>query len=70
MNLKIQEKQRPLNITTFKVKNNTALVSEKEIFVAIEEKGSCKNRAERLFKVRQDTTAGKCISKLKISVLP
>lgn len=39
--------------TTFEVKYNPALVSEKEIFEAIEETGSCENPEERPYKVKQ-----------------
>jgi copper chaperone CopZ len=39
--------------TTFEVKYNPALVSEKEIFAAIEETGSCENPEERPYKVKQ-----------------
>lgn len=39
--------------TTFEVKYNSALVTEKEIFAAIENTGSCENPDERLYKIKQ-----------------
>lgn len=39
--------------TTFEVKYNPALVTEKEIFAAIENTGSCENPAERPYKIKQ-----------------
>jgi copper chaperone CopZ len=39
--------------TTFEVKYNPALVTEKEIFAAIENTGSCENPKERPYKVKQ-----------------
>lgn len=39
--------------TTFEVKYNPALVTEKEIFAAIETTGSCENPNERPYKVKQ-----------------
>lgn len=39
--------------TTFEVKYNPALVTEKEIFAAIENTGSCENPDERPYKVKQ-----------------
>jgi len=39
--------------TTFEVKYNSALVTEKEIFAAIENTGSCENPDERPYKIKQ-----------------
>ena len=39
--------------TTFEVKFNPALVTEKEIYTAIEGTGSCENPDERPYKVKQ-----------------
>lgn len=39
--------------TTFEVKYNPALVTEKEIFTAVENTGSCENPDERPYKVKQ-----------------
>jgi copper chaperone CopZ len=39
--------------TTFEVKYNPELVTEKEIFVAIENTGSCENPDERPYKIKQ-----------------
>lgn len=39
--------------TTFEVKYNPALVTEKEVFAAIESTGSCENPNERPYKVKQ-----------------
>lgn len=39
--------------TTFEVKYNPALVTEKEIFAAIENTGSCENPDERPYKIKQ-----------------
>ena len=39
--------------TTFEVKYNPALVTEKEIFAAIEGTGSCENPDERPYKIKQ-----------------
>jgi copper chaperone CopZ len=39
--------------TTFEVKYNPVLVSEKEIYAAIEGTGSCENPDERPYKVKQ-----------------
>ncbi len=39
--------------TTFEVKYNPALVSEKEIFAAIENTGGCENPDERPYKIKQ-----------------
>jgi copper chaperone CopZ len=39
--------------TTFEVKYNPVLVTEKEIFVAIENTGSCENPDERPYKIKQ-----------------
>ena len=39
--------------TTFDVKYNPALVTEKEIFAAIEGTGSCENPDERPYKIKQ-----------------
>lgn len=39
--------------TTFEIKYNPALVTEKEIFAAIENTGSCENPDERPYKIKQ-----------------
>ena len=39
--------------TTFEVKYNPALVTEKEIFSTIENTGSCENPDERPYKIKQ-----------------
>ncbi|MBS1653108.1 MAG: heavy-metal-associated domain-containing protein [Bacteroidetes bacterium] len=39
--------------TTFEVKYNPALITEKEIFAAIESTGSCENPNEKPYKVKQ-----------------
>lgn len=39
--------------TTFEVKYNPALVTEKEVFAAIESTGSCENPNERPYKIKQ-----------------
>lgn len=39
--------------TTFEVKYNPALVTEKEIFAAIENTGSCENPGERPYKIKK-----------------
>ncbi|MCL1641500.1 hypothetical protein BEI02_15685 [Elizabethkingia sp. HvH-WGS333] len=39
--------------TTFDVKFNPALITEKEIFAAVEGTGSCENPKERPYKVKQ-----------------
>lgn len=39
--------------TTFELKYNPALVTEKEIFAAIENTGSCENPDERPYKIKQ-----------------
>ena len=39
--------------TTFEVKYNPALVTEKEVFTAIESTGSCENSNERPYKIKQ-----------------
>lgn len=39
--------------TTFEVKYSPALVTEKEIFAAIESTGSCENPNERPYKIKQ-----------------
>ena len=39
--------------TTFEVKYNPALVTEKEIFAAIENTGSCENPDARPYKIKQ-----------------
>ena len=39
--------------TTFEVKYNPALVTEKEIYAAIEGTGSCENPDERPYKIKQ-----------------
>ena len=39
--------------TTFEVKYNPALVTEKEIFAVIENTGSCENPDERPYKIKQ-----------------
>ena len=39
--------------TTFEVKYNPASVTEKEIFAAIENTGSCENPDERPYKIKQ-----------------
>jgi len=40
-------------VTTFEVNYNPTLVSEKEIFAAIENTGSCENPDERRYKIKQ-----------------
>lgn len=47
----VAEKQGPT--TTFEVKYNPALITEEEIFVAIESTQGCKNPNEFPYKVRQ-----------------
>jgi len=47
----VAEKQGPTS--TFKVKYNPALITEEEIFVAIESTQGCKNPNEFPYKVRQ-----------------
>lgn len=39
--------------TTFEVKYNPSLVTEKEIFTAVESTGSCENPNEKPYKVKQ-----------------
>lgn len=39
--------------TTFEIRYNPALVSQKEIFTAIESTGSCENPDERPYKIKQ-----------------
>lgn len=39
--------------TTFEIKFNPALVTEKEIYTAIENTGSCENPDERPYKIKQ-----------------
>ena len=39
--------------TTFEIKYTSAVVTEKEIYAAIEETGGCKNPADRPYKVKK-----------------